>query len=190
MPIRTCIGCRTEREKADLVRLVRYENQVVVDYRAKLPGRAAYVCPRLSCIKQAMKRGRLGQALKSEGSLEYKDLPERITEAIRGQILALLGLAARAGRLVSGWNGVRAAKGRLELILIADDASENTVQRFSDRANVHTCTRAHVKLGLTKEELGRAIGKPARSVVGLSDPRLAARLRQELERYGSVHPGD
>lgn len=181
MPLRTCIGCRSEGEKADLIRLVRYEDQVVVDYHAKLPGRAAYVCPRLSCIRQAMKKRRLEAALKSEGPLGYRDLPEKIAEAIRAQILAFLGLAARAGSLLSGWNSVRAAKGGLALILLADDASENTQREFADRA---------VKLGLTKEELGRAIGKPPRSVVGLSDPRLAARLRRELERDRSVHSGD
>ncbi|MGQ9601914.1 MAG: DUF448 domain-containing protein [Candidatus Bipolaricaulia bacterium] len=181
MPIRTCIGCHAEREKAELIRLVRYENQVVVDYRGKLPGRAAYVCPRRSCIREAMKRGRLPRALEAEGPLAYQDLPARIAEAIRAQILALLGLAARAGKLVSGWNGVRAGAGELSLILLAADASEGARRRFGSRA---------VELGLTKEELGRAIGKPPRSVVGVSDPRLAARLKQELERYEDVHPGD
>lgn len=179
MPIRTCVGCRAEREKSDLVRLVSHEGRVVVDYQAKLPGRAAYVCPRLACIREAMRRGRLARALKSEGPLEYGDLPERIAGAIEAQVVALLGLAARAGKVVSGWNGVRANQGRLALILVAADASKNAREKF-----------AGAQLWLTKEELGRAIGKPPRSVLGLLDSGLAQRIRQELERYHDVHAGD
>jgi hypothetical protein len=182
MPIRTCIGCRTEREKEELIRLVRYEDRVVVDYRAKLPGRGAYVCPKLSCIKLSMRKRRLERALKSEGPLQYQDLPERIAEAIRSRILSLLGIAAKAGALVSGWNGVKAKWGRLKLVLIAGDASQGALRRFarSDRAYV----------GLTKEELGRAIGKSPRSVIGITDGRLAEQLERELRRYKDVHPGD
>jgi hypothetical protein len=180
MPIRTCVGCRAEREKAELIRLVHYEGQVVVDYQAKLPGRAAYVCPRRACIKEAMKRGRLARALKSEQPLECDDLPEKIAEAIKAQILALLGLAAKAGKLVSGWNSVRAAKGRLALVLIAADASENAREKFAGAT----------QLWLTKEELGRAIGKLPRSVLGLLDERLAERIARELQRYDAVNPGD
>lgn len=184
MPIRTCIGCRAEREKEELIRLVRYEDRVIVDLGAKLPGRGAYVCPRRSCIKQAMKKGRLERALKSGGPLRYEDLPERIEEAIRSRILSLLGIAARAGGLVSGWNGVEAKWGRLELVLIAGDASENVRRRFaksdSDKAY----------MALTKGELGKAIGKPPRSVIGITDLRLAERLERELKRYHDVHPGN
>ncbi len=184
MPIRTCIGCRTEREKSELIRLVRYEGRVVVDYQAKLPGRAAYVCPRLACIKEAMKRGRLARALKSEGPLESQAqaLPEEIRQAIERQILALLGLGARAGKIISGWNGVRAAKGRSELLLVAADASENARREFTSLGQ----GRARVRICLSKEELGRAIGKPPRSVVGVLDSGLAARLERELQRYHEV----
>ncbi|NIT80089.1 MAG: DUF448 domain-containing protein, partial [Thermoplasmata archaeon] len=131
MPSRTCIGCRTEREKEELVRLVRYGDRVVVDYKGKLPGRGAYVCPRLPCIEGAMKKRRLERALKSEGALQYQDLPEEIREAIRGRVLGLLGIAAKAGKLASGWNEVRAKWRQLKLILIGEDASENVRQRFA-----------------------------------------------------------
>jgi len=182
MPIRTCIGCRAEREKGELIRLVRYEDRVVVDLGAKLPGRGAYVCPKLSCIKLAMKKGRLERALRSAGPLRYEDLPERIAEAIRGRLRSLLGIAAKAGALVSGWNGVKAGWNQLELVLVAADASENVRRRFARPDKAY--------MALTKEELGRAIGKPPRSVIGVTDPRLAERLGRELKRYGDVHPGD
>jgi len=182
MPIRTCIGCRAEREKAELIRLVRYEDRVVVDSSAKLPGRGVYVCPKLSCIRQAMRRGRLERALKSAASLEYQDLPERIAEAIQGRILSLLGIAAKAGELVSGWNGVRAKWDGLKLVLVAADASENARRRFSGAGKAY--------MGLTKDELGGAIGKSPRSVIGIIDDRLAEQLKRELQRYRDVHPGD
>lgn len=181
MPIRTCIGCRREREKEELVRLVRHGERVAVDYGAKLPGRGAYVCPKLSCIKQAMKKRRLALALRSEGPLHYRELPAEIAAAIRKRLLELLGIAAKAGGLVSGWNGVRAAMGRLKLILVAGDASQNALGKFArtDKAWV----------ALTKRALGRAIGKRPRSLIGITDGRLAARVERELKRYRDVQDG-
>ncbi len=44
-PERTCIGCRGVFEKDEVVRIVAGPSGAVIDYREKLPGRAAYVCP-------------------------------------------------------------------------------------------------------------------------------------------------
>ncbi len=184
MPIRRCVGCGREREKAELIRLVCYDSRVVVDYHHRLPGRGAYVCPERSCIERAMKKRRLERAFKFEseteqgGQMDYADLPAQIERAIKRQILGLLGLAARAGKVISGWNNVKGNLRRLKLILIAEDAAPSTLRRFAHLEG------AHVAMG--KEELGRALGKPPRSVIGVLDERWAGELARHLERYHEV----
>ncbi len=50
-PRRTCVGCRTTREKPDLVRIAATPDGVRLDPDHVLPGRGAYVCPELQCIE-------------------------------------------------------------------------------------------------------------------------------------------
>jgi len=177
-PLRRCIGCGRERAKAELIRLVAYEGRVIVDYHAKLPGRGAYVCPQRECIARAMKKHRLERAFKLENNqLDYHDLPERIRRAIKHQILNLLGRAGRAGRLISGWSEVKRGFARAKLVLVAADAAESTKRRFASE-------KTHVLL--SKQELGAAVGKPERSVMAITDDRLAEALARELERYRAV----
>ncbi|MDQ6748876.1 MAG: YlxR family protein [Candidatus Dormibacteraeota bacterium] len=65
VPSRTCVACRTERPKRDLVRLVRDPvGGVVVDQTGKLNGRGAYLCHDPACWTQAQRRKALERALK------------------------------------------------------------------------------------------------------------------------------
>jgi len=64
IPLRTCVACRTERPKRDLVRIVRTPTgQVSLDAAGRSNGRGAYLCPRLECLKAAVKRRALDRAL-------------------------------------------------------------------------------------------------------------------------------
>ena len=49
-PQRTCVVCRTARDKPDLVRLTKSPDAaLIVDQRARTPGRGAYLCRRHAC---------------------------------------------------------------------------------------------------------------------------------------------
>jgi predicted RNA-binding protein YlxR (DUF448 family) len=64
VPMRTCVGCRTERTKKDLVRIVRTpEGEVVYDASGKRAGRGAYICPSPECLALAKKSKALERAL-------------------------------------------------------------------------------------------------------------------------------
>lgn len=64
MPTRTCVACRTERAKRDLVRVVRTPGgEVVLDPTGRIPGRGAYLCADGSCWSAAAQRGVLERAL-------------------------------------------------------------------------------------------------------------------------------
>ena len=65
VPMRTCIACRTEKAKADLVRLVRTEdNDVRVDHSGRLEGRGAYLCRDMACWESGLKGSYITHALK------------------------------------------------------------------------------------------------------------------------------
>ena len=66
VPIRTCIGCRIQDEKARLLRIVAYDDAVAIDFHQIQPGRGAYLHHRPECLEQALKRRSLGRALRSE----------------------------------------------------------------------------------------------------------------------------
>jgi len=64
-PRRTCVACRQEGAKDELVRLVKGPEGVAVDLSGRAPGRGAYLHRRAECVELARKRGGLGRALSS-----------------------------------------------------------------------------------------------------------------------------
>lgn len=65
VPARTCVACRTERPKRELVRLVKgASGEVAVDPTGKLNGRGAYLCQDSACWTQAQRRKSVERALK------------------------------------------------------------------------------------------------------------------------------
>ena len=63
IPLRQCLGCREMKPKKELIRVVRSPEGVVsLDFRGKLPGRGAYVCPDPACLAKARKSRGLERA--------------------------------------------------------------------------------------------------------------------------------
>lgn len=64
--MRTCVGCRRRAPKVELIRIVRdVDGSVCWDRTGRTPGRGAYVCSEKDCLDQAVKRSRLGRALRT-----------------------------------------------------------------------------------------------------------------------------
>ena len=97
--------------------------------------------------------------------------------------LSLLGLAAKAGKIVSGEFATENAvkSGKAFLVLVAEDASDNTRKKFKDM-----CTYYEVPFyrSGTKEELGSAIGKEYRASLALTDENFAVAMVKKLEKTG------
>lgn len=63
-PTRTCVACRTPRQKRELLRVVRTPGgAIVLDASGRAPGRGAYVCAADACQDAAMAKGALRRAL-------------------------------------------------------------------------------------------------------------------------------
>ena len=60
VPMRTCVACRESKPKRELLRVVRTpDGHVLLDATGKKAGRGAYLCAKLSCWENALKRKRL-----------------------------------------------------------------------------------------------------------------------------------
>ena len=65
VPQRTCIACRGTEAKRGLVRVVRTpEGRAELDLTGKKNGRGAYIHEARRCWDEALKKDRLGRALK------------------------------------------------------------------------------------------------------------------------------
>lgn len=108
------------------------------------------------------------------------------------RIYSFLGLAAKAGKLVSGDEAcertIKSAK--VHLIIVSSDASANTKKKYSDK-----CENRGLNLRFfgEKEQIGRYIGKEIRSVVAILEVGFAKKLMEMIDgseyEFGGGHIG-
>ncbi len=79
IPYRTCIGCQEKKPKRDLLRIIRTPEGVIeIDETGKKSGRGTYLCYNKICFQGAIKKKRLGKALKIDISpLVISELEEK-----------------------------------------------------------------------------------------------------------------
>ncbi len=86
IPQRQCVGCREMKDKKSLLRVVRSpEGAVSLDFVGKKPGRGAYVCRSVECLKKARKSRALERAFGTAIPPEVYDAMEAELEAQNGQ---------------------------------------------------------------------------------------------------------
>ncbi|MBO5340755.1 MAG: YlxR family protein [Oscillospiraceae bacterium] len=80
IPLRQCVGCREMKPKKELIRVVKSpEGAVALDFKGKLPGRGAYVCPSAACLARARKSRALERAFDTA-------LPPEVYQALEQQM--------------------------------------------------------------------------------------------------------
>ncbi len=96
------------------------------------------------------------------------------------KLLGLIGLAMRAGKVVSGDEGVLAAikNQKASLVIIAEDASDGTKKKFIDKSSYRDIPH---RIAFEKDVLGHAIGKKTRAVVGIVDPNFAKKMLEMID---------
>ena len=81
LPQRTCIGCNSQKDKKDLIRIVKNkEGKISIDRTSKANGRGAYICDNLECLEKAIKSKKLEKTFKTK-------ISEEIYENLRGVII-------------------------------------------------------------------------------------------------------
>lgn len=110
------------------------------------------------------------------------------TRTTRTEFLGLLGLARRAGSVVTGTGAVRDAvrTDAARMVLLAEDAAAGQVDKVANLLRHRTVPWATWG---SQEELGRAVGTAPLSALAIMDDGFARRLWLELRENEGPHGG-
>lgn len=94
--------------------------------------------------------------------------------------ISMLSIAAKAGKVVSGgFMTERAIQDKSAcLVIIADDASDNTKKKFTDKSTYY---RVPYRIAGDSVVLGKMIGKQNRTTVAVIDQGLAQQIINKLD---------
>ncbi len=180
-PGRTCLGCRRQRPRAELIRIVRSpEGAGCFDLEGRLPGRGAWVCPNTACL-DAVAPGALSHVLRAPVCLAPPAERRReLADAFGRRLANLLTMARRMRGVKMGPTGVRAAlaEGRGRLVLVAGDAAPDALASWTARAGA---VPARASLGAAA--LGALFGRGPVEVVAITSDGLAASIQEATDRW-------
>lgn len=96
---------------------------------------------------------------------------------VNNKILGLIGLAARARKLCFGADSVeeKTKKGKVKLLIIAEDASNRTKDKFiklAEEKNIPIIIKEKI------ETLSKAIGKSNKAIIGIEDINLSNEIQK------------
>lgn len=99
---------------------------------------------------------------------------------VMDNVLRAIGLAARAGKVVSGEfmteNAVKS--GSAALVVIAQDVSENTRKKFRNMCEFY---EVPIREYADKDALGHSIGKEFRASLAVTDEGLAQAILKKMD---------
>jgi predicted RNA-binding protein YlxR (DUF448 family) len=178
--------CIVEGESRDPSALIRFvlapDGSLVADLAGDLPGRGAWVTASRSAIDAAVRKGAFGRALRAPVSAP-PDLADRLDRLLARRCLELLGLARRAGLVVTGFERVaeRLASGGVAALIESADAAPDGRRRLSGRAR-----GLPVVALFGREELGLALGRESVVHAALTAGGLADRFLHEAGRLAGI----
>jgi predicted RNA-binding protein YlxR (DUF448 family) len=162
---------------------------VAPDVRARAPGRGAWIGVPRPELDAANAKGKLKPALqrafKTSEVQVPADLGHRIEQALRQTALDRLGMEARAGNLINGFDRIETAarSGKVQLLLHAADAGEDGNRSLDQAWRVGGGAREGVIFPEGRTILSLALGRENVVHVALTDPAAASRVRHALARW-------
>ena len=185
-PLRRCIVTGEVQSPERMVRFVEGPDRIVVpDLARKLPGRGFWVVCQREAITRASERGLFSKAAKAS-LISPTDLADQVERLLVQRCIEHLGLARRAGQIVSGYAQVeeafRARDGRIAALLEARESGP------ADRGKLVTYARRQGAIPvigcLSDAEIGLAFGRESVVHAALTSGVLATRFVIEAERLG------
>jgi predicted RNA-binding protein YlxR (DUF448 family) len=188
------------RERRDIVsgqpthedRLIRFvagpEGTVVPDLGRKLPGRGIWVAADRAAIEQAVKKNAFSRSAKTRLA-PPADLADQVEALLSRRVLDGLGLARRAGVLISGFEKTAAAirSGRARWLVEATDGAEDGRRKLL--ALTRKVPQPPEVLGIfTSEQLGLALGLENVIHTAFLAGRVAERWTVDVRRLSGFRP--
>lgn len=98
---------------------------------------------------------------------------------MKDKALSYLGLAMRAGKVITGeelvLKAVRSAEAKL--VLLAEDASDNTQKKFRDKCGTYNIP---LVIEFSRDSLGASIGKDGRVALAITDKGFAEVISKQF----------
>ena len=197
VPERTCVLTRRKGTKDELIRLaLGPDGSVAPDVRARAPGRGAWIGVTRAELDDANARGKLKGALqrafKTSDLSIPADLGERIESALRQATIDRLGMEARAGNLINGFDRIEnsARSGKVAMLIHAADAGEDGNRSLDQAWRVGGGGSQGVIFPLDRTILSMALGRDNVVHVALIDPAAASRVSHALRRWRAFNGPD
>ena len=141
------------KSKKEMIRVIRTsEGEFLLDATGRKNGRGAYLCPNSDCLAKAVKNKGLERSFKQA-------IPKEVYEALEKEMEVL-------------------ESGRAYLVIVADDASDNTKKKFQNMCDFYQVPIYFYK---DKDTLGHAMGKEFRASLAILDEGFAKGIRKQLE---------
>ena len=171
IPERTCIICRTKKEKSKLFRLARLkETFYEFDKEQKKQTRAVYVCKSLNCLGKLAKHNKI--------KVDSQDLMSmlNIINKTSKNYINILNSMKNSGELVFGINLLFENIEHIHFIVMAQDISKKNEEKVFKKVN--ELKIPYVVVG-TMQELGKIFNKEEITVIGIRDKKMARGLVEE-----------
>ncbi len=194
-PERRCIATGESGPTDRLIRFVLSpDGEVVPDLAAKLPGRGVWLTADRALAERALKKRLFARAFRAQVKVA-EDLPDRLEALLADRMVAMVGLARKAGQAVTGAEKVRAriVSGQAAVLLQARDGAPGGRRKLSALARAVGEGRIGQIELLDAAELGLAFGRDFAIHAALDTGGFAARLEEEARRlsgFRDAPPGD
>ncbi len=105
------------------------------------------------------------------------------------KLKSMIGFCRKSGNLKSGTENVLKSivSGKAKLILVATDASENSIKKVTDKAKYYEVDYYSV---LTIDELSKAIGQNNRVSIAITDKKFASSIYKIINEHEEVPIND
>ncbi len=181
--IRTCILTKNELEQNEMIRFVLSPDDGVLypDLDCKLEGRGCYLTIGKNILLAALNKKAFNKAFKTVVKIKNnEDLIINIENLLKNKLLKSLGLAKKAGVLISGFEKVKEClqKQKAVLYLSANDTADNSKEKIEKYLN-------NIKIinnPLTINELGDALGLNLAAHIVINDINFANNIIYQTNR--------
>jgi predicted RNA-binding protein YlxR (DUF448 family) len=178
--------CVVTGESVPLPDLIRFvvspDKEIVPDLAEKLPGQYFYIKADLATLKKGIWRNSFASVARDNVKVP-KDLIEIVEKGLSRMAMETLGLARRAGQLISGFASVedQLRKEAFGVYVVAADASDH------GRYKLEKQIRSQVVLDLwTSAELSSALGEANTNHLLLAPGGLAEKLLRVAKKLKAV----
>jgi predicted RNA-binding protein YlxR (DUF448 family) len=164
--VRMCAVSREQRPIDELIRfVVSPQGEVVPDLKHKLPGRGLWISASRQTIAEAVRRHQFKRGFKRDVRVAGT-LPADTENLLARSAVEALAIAAKAGRVISGFAKVEAALGGagVQALIHASDGAEDGIRKLNALARQNAGNRSEIPgfqviTALTSSELDLALGR-------------------------------